>query len=144
MMDHYKKKHNTVEEIQSPLGRFPSLTNPARVLFNDDPATQGNSHGDANSPKVYSAATFVCDVCKGHFESKEVLDKHNEGEHSSSNDSVDNSAEVEEEYFGEALDDMEATELGVVAREVERMAFLYKQAEQNCHNCLMAKEVEAD
>ena len=136
MMDHYKKKHNTGGEIQSPLGRFPPATNPARVLFNDDPATQGNSHGDVNSPKVVSEATYVCDVCEVHAISKEVLTKHKQDEHSSD--------KVEEEYLGEALDDVEATDLGVVAREVERMAFMYKQAEINCHNCSMSKEVEVD
>ena len=36
MIDHYKKKHNSVGEIQSPLGRFPTTTNPARVLFEDN------------------------------------------------------------------------------------------------------------
>ena len=36
MNDHYKKKHKTQGEVQSPLGRFPSITNPARVLFSDE------------------------------------------------------------------------------------------------------------
>ena len=53
MNDHYKKKHKTEGEIQSPLGRFPSITSSARVLFNDDvqaeqPSTQGNSKGQIN------------------------------------------------------------------------------------------------
>ena len=144
MMDHYKKKHNIFGVIPSPLGRFPSSTNPARVLFNDDAATQGNSRGEVNSPEVVSAATFVCDVCEVHVKSKDDMTKHKEEEHSSSNDSVINTNEVEEEYLGDALDDVEATELGVEAREVEKMAFMYKQIEQNCHNCLMSKEVEED
>ena len=44
-------------------------------------------------------------------------------------------------HLGEALDD---ADLGIVAREVERMAFLYKHNEENCHNCDMSKEVELD
>ena len=44
-------------------------------------------------------------------------------------------------HLGEALDD---ADLGIVAREVERMAFLCKHNEENCHNCDMSKEVELD
>ena len=62
MKAHFKKCHKTDESFQSPLGRFPS----ARVLFNEEeePAVQGNSAGQVNSPKVVSEASFVCDVCE--------------------------------------------------------------------------------
>ena len=56
MKVHFKKCHNLDDGIQSPLGKFPS----ARVLFDEEeqPAVQGNSAGDVNSPKVVSAAIF--------------------------------------------------------------------------------------
>ena len=54
--------------------------------------------------------------------------------HESGIDDVTDNDEDEEEHLGEALDDAEETDLGVVAREVDRIAFLIKHNEKNCHN----------
>ena len=86
-MEHYRKKHTSVSEIQSPLGRFPSTTNPARVLFDDsvqtdknvqaddngqaeEPRTQGNSKGQVNSPKVLSDGKYQCNHCNNEYPTK--------------------------------------------------------------------------
>ena len=86
MNEHYRKKHRTEAEIQSPLGRFPSITHPARVLFTDNlqaeqPSTQGNSKGQINSPKVVSNATFQCNDCNYEVTSKNELDMHKNDKH---------------------------------------------------------------
>ena len=64
--------------------------------------------------------------------------------HPSVVDNVIDNDDEDKEHLGEALDDAEATNLGIVAREVERMAFLFQHNERNCHNCEMSKEVELD
>ena len=65
MKNHLKNCHKADEGVQSPLGRFP----PARVLFNDEvqPAVQGNSAGQVNSPKVVIEAMFIGRVCEKVF-----------------------------------------------------------------------------
>ena len=146
MLAHMRKKHNDMEVVVSPLGTFPPSSSAVTLQFDesDDPVTQGNSHGQVNSPKVVSGATHICGVCEVHFQSKEDVIIHKAEVHTSSDDDVINNEEDEDEHLGEALDDVEATDLGIVAREVERMAFLFKNSEENCHNCEMSKEVELD
>ena len=143
MLNHMRQKHQDVAEIPSPLGSFPPSGSAIMLQFDesDNAATQGNSCGDVNSPVVRTEATYICDLCETHIKSKEALKKHKTEAHDNLNDDV---IGHDEEHLGEALDDQEATELGMVAREVERMAFLHKHAEQNCHNCAMSKEVEFD
>ena len=81
MKTHYKKSHKTAEEIQSPLGKFPT-SDPARILFREsEPSTQGNSKGQVNSPKISSAGQYICDVCDNYFESKKNVDDHKIKEH---------------------------------------------------------------
>ena len=52
MLNLMRTKHKVSEEVESPLGTFPS-SNSVRVLFDDnnDPSTQGNSNGEVNSLK---------------------------------------------------------------------------------------------
>ena len=83
--------HKSNAKINSPLGSFPQI-NSARVLdFDADegtPRTQGNSKGAVNSPKVTTGATFMCNICDNHFETKDILNKHKSKEH------IDNSSKV--------------------------------------------------
>ena len=64
MLAHMRKNHQDSTKIQSSLGSFPS-SNSATVLQFDETeaATQGNSSGAINSPKVVTTATYVCAVC---------------------------------------------------------------------------------
>ena len=81
MKNHYKKTHKAAEEIQSPLGKFPT-SDSARVLFKEsEPSTQGNSLGQVNSPKVTSDGQYICNVCDNYFESKKNIDEHKNKEH---------------------------------------------------------------
>ena len=70
-------------EIQSPLGSFPSINSGTVLQFDEteDDATQGNSNGEVNSPKVVSCATFVCAVCDINFKRKEEVNKHMDETH---------------------------------------------------------------
>ena len=146
MMTHMRQKHQDVAEIESPLGSFPSSTSATTLQFDDsdNPATQGNSRGQINSPKVRTEVTFVCDEFEMHFQTNEDATKHIAEAHDNFEGNNTNNDDGDEDHLGEALDNVEATELGIVAIEVERMAFLYKHAEQNCHYCDMSKEVESD
>ena len=75
MMNHIRNFHSkTGNEVQSPLGNFPSSI-PARVLFDDnndeDSSIQGNSRGEINSPKVISVTSFQCGACNIPFDKNE-------------------------------------------------------------------------
>ena len=65
MMTHVKKHHKVADQIDPPLGSFP-LAILARVLFTDETesSVQGNSAGQVTSPKVISAARFICGKCE--------------------------------------------------------------------------------
>ena len=75
MLTHMRKHH---KEVESPLGTFPPSNSAVVLQFGDteDAATQGNSHGAINSPKVASLATYVCPMCDLNFENKEEVIKH--------------------------------------------------------------------
>ena len=151
MMDHYKKKHNSVGDIQSPLGRFPSTTNPARVLFDDnvqadddgqaeEPRTQGNSKGQVNSPKVVSHATYQCNDCTNEYSTKIQLDKHRNDNHESAHGQ-------EDPLTLEEVDDQELRKVGEeseqeIAQELERAA-LKASIANKCHECKLGKEVNS-
>ena len=81
MMLHIKKHHKVTDQIQSPLGSFPSATS-ARVLFSDGngPSVQGNSTGQVSSPNVLSAPAYICGNCDKHFETEEEMIKHKKEE----------------------------------------------------------------
>ena len=52
------------------------------LQFDDqEDATQGNSDGAVNSPKVVSSAEFICAVCDIHFPSKEDVINHMDETH---------------------------------------------------------------
>ena len=146
MLAHMRKKHNDTGGVVSPLGTFPPSSSAVTLQFDesDDPATQGNSNGQVNSPKIVSEATYVCGECEINFPTKEAVINHRTEVHPSVVDNVIDNDDEDEEHLGKALDDAEATNLGIVAREVERMAFLFQHNERNCHNCEMSKEVELD
>ena len=151
MMEHYKKKHNSVGSIQSPLGRFPSTTNPARVLFDEhvqaddneqaeEPRTQGNSKGQVNSPKVMSNATYQCNDCNNEYLTKNELDIHRNDNHESAHGEADPPA-LEE------VDDHELRQVGEeteqeIAQELERAAMKALVADK-CHECKLGKEVNS-
>jgi uncharacterized C2H2 Zn-finger protein len=112
------------------------------LQFDDiDDATQGNSDGAVNSPKVVTRGTFMCAVCDIHFPRKEDVSEHMNKTHvtiaTPINDNVFD--EDDDPLLGEVLDEAEAD---IHTRELEKMAFLFTASEQNCHNCAMAKEVE--
>ena len=81
MMLHIKKHHKVTDQIQSPLGSFPSATS-ERVLFSDDngPSVQGNSTGQVSSPNVLSAPAYICGNCDKQFETEEKIKKHKKEE----------------------------------------------------------------
>ena len=156
-MEHYRKKHTSVSEIQSPLGRFPSTTNPARVLFDDsvqtdknvqaddngqaeEPRTQGNSKGQVNSPKVTSNATYQCNDCNNEYLTKNEFDIHRNDNHESAQGDADPPA-LEE------VDDHELRQVGEeteqeIAQELERAAMKALVADK-CHECKLGKEVNS-
>ena len=147
MMDHYKKKHNSVGDIQSPLGRFPSTTNPARVLFDDDvqaaddvpaekPRTQGNSKGQVNSPKVVSDGTYQCNECNNEYSTKNELDIHKNDNHESAHAQEDALEEVDDHELRQVGEETEHE----IAQELERAA-MKAMAANKCHECKLGKEV---
>ena len=82
MLAHMRKHHKESTEIQSPLGSFPpSNSATTHQLDETEDATQGNSDGAVNSPKVVSGGTFVCSVCDLHFQRKEEVTNHVEETH---------------------------------------------------------------
>ena len=129
MKNHFKKSHKTVEEIHSPVGRFPA-SNPVRALFTDEaqPSTQGNSAGQVNSPKVTSEGRFLYDICEKHFGAKEDLTIHKEEIYRKDDIDLEEIAEFSE-------DAMRAKELEDMVRKVR---LIYKD---NCHKCDMKEQV---
>ena len=83
MMTHMRQKHNQDSaQIPSPLGSFPPASKATVLQFDDtEDATQRNSNGGVNSPKVVSKATFICTVCDIHFPMKEDVIKHMDETH---------------------------------------------------------------
>ena len=77
MLAHMRKNHQDSTKIQSPLGSFPS-SNSATVLQFDEAegATQGNSSGAVNSPKVVTTGTYLCAVCEINFQNKKEVAEH--------------------------------------------------------------------
>ena len=121
MKAHFKKCHKTDESVQSPLGRFPS----ARVLFNEvEPAVQGNSAGQVNSPQVVSEGRYICDVCEKDFGNMDSVNSHKKEDHPTNSD------------------ESEITENAMIAEELEEMVrkvrLIYGK---DCHNCNMREEV---
>ena len=88
MLAHMRKHHTEPQtsEIESPLGSFPPSNSATVLQFDesDEPATQGNSHGEVNSPKLVSSATYLCDMCETHFKTKEEITQHKIEDHESS------------------------------------------------------------
>ena len=82
LLNHIKTNHKGSEEVNSPLGNF-SSSNSARVLFNDhdQPSTQGNSHGEVNSPKVMSVTSYQCGNCDMHFNRNDEAKLHISNDH---------------------------------------------------------------
>ena len=143
MLSHMRQKHNQDSgHIPSPLGSFPAASSATVLQFDDIyDATQGNSNGAVNSPKVVTSATFMCAICDIHFPRKEDVAEHMNETHvtitTPNNDNVFD--EDDDPLLGEVLDEAEAD---IYTRELEKMAYLFTASEQNCHNCAMAKEVE--
>ena len=143
MLTHMRQKHNEDSgQIPSPLGSFPAASSATVLQFDDaEDATQGNSDGAVNSPKVVTSATFMCSVCDTHFPRKKDVAEHMTETHvtitTRNNDNVFD--EDDDTLLGEVLDEAEAD---IYTRELEKMAYLFTASENNCHNCAMAKEVE--
>ena len=92
------------------------LDSPARLaLFRlredgENPSTQGNSKGQVNSPKVVSAARFVCSSCDKDYPTKaEVIDHMAHG-HSQENAVSTDQDEDDEEGLVETCELYEALE----------------------------------
>jgi hypothetical protein len=94
MKAHFKRCHKAAEDVQSPLGKFPSA-NSARVLFTDEtqPSTQGNSAGQVNSPKVVSVGRFICDICDKDFDTSQHMNNHKQESHDQVNAELSNVVE---------------------------------------------------
>ena len=105
MLAHMRKNHQNSTKIQSPLGSFPSANSATVLQFDDDDeATQGNSDGAVNSPKVVTSGTYMCAVCEIHFPRKEEVTMHMEEAHvTSSQDLQDDNAS--EEAARDSLDE---------------------------------------
>ena len=83
MLAHMRKHHKDSTVIQSPLGSFPP-SNSAMVLHfgeTENAATQGNSKGAVNSPKIINGSTYMCAICDIHFPRKEEVTSHMEEIH---------------------------------------------------------------
>ena len=122
MLAHMRKCHN---EIQSPLGSFPP-SNAATVLQFDESedATQGNSKGAVNSPKVVSSVTFVCAFCDIHFQSKVEVTKHMDEIHVTLSKQVQD----DDEAAQEAADEQDLNDL---YDQFERLSQAFKVSENN-------------
>ena len=124
MLNHMRKHH---KEVQSPLGTFPPSNSAVVLQFGDteDAATQGNSHGAINSPKVTSVARYGCAVCDLNFETKEHVTKHMTDNHvivapvnqevvdnddDAANDEVEAELEQEEDFMEAAKEELEVFE----------------------------------
>ena len=125
MLAHMRKCHNDPTEIQSPLGNFPP-SNAVNVLQFDESeeATQGNSKGAVNSPKVVSAVTFVCAFCDIHFPSKEEVTKHMEETHGTLSKQVQD----DDEAAQEAADEQDLNDL---YDQFERLSQAFKVPEND-------------
>ena len=60
-------------------------------------ATQGNSHGDVNSPKVVTTAIYVCAVCEINFQRKEEVTTHMDEVHVTVSQQLQDNDEVFDE-----------------------------------------------
>ena len=97
-------------------GNGSQLDSPARLaLFRlreegNDFSTQGNSNGEVNSPKVVTAARYVCSTCDKDYPSKAEVSKHIEDEHSPENTDQEEDISVDEQGLVEACELYEALE----------------------------------
>ena len=77
MLAHMRKNNQDATKCHSTLGSFPSSNSATVLQFDEDEAAaQGNSSGAVNSPKIVTAATHVCAVCKIHFQNKKDVTEH--------------------------------------------------------------------
>ena len=95
------------------------------MLFNDvEPAVQGNSAGQVNSPKVVSEGRYICDVCEKDFGNMDSVNSQKKEDHPANSDKC------------------EITENAMIAEELEEMVrnvrFIYGK---DCHNFNMREEV---
>ena len=108
MLTHMRKHHKEVTEIPSPLGSFPP-SNSATVLQFDEveDATQGNSDGAVNSPKMVSGGIFICAACDAEFSTKKEVKNHMEEIHITfSQEMHDDNATLEEAAEEQDLNDL--------------------------------------
>ena len=130
----------------------------ARVLFEshsttEETSTQGNSHGQVNSPKVVSRGSYICGDCDKVFESHGEVLKHKKNEH--------DKAQAEQLLDISLNNEVDDNELVVLVEEVEysvksseveiivkhTMDKLYDMVmneksnqTENCHECNMKGE----
>ena len=140
MKVHFKKCHKEVEEIPSPLGRFPPSSHPKRLLFDNDKsaelaATQGNSNGEINSPKIISNAMYQCNKCDTEYSLKNTLNEHIKEKH-------DQDKEQHDPLFpeGDNNDLHQFGEDSEIAKELNQMARKVMMVSK-CHECKLGGEV---
>ena len=99
---------NVLIPLKYILGSFPP-SNSATVLQFDEveDATQGNSEGAVNSPKVVIGGTYICAACDAQFQSKEEVTNHMEEIHIIfSQEMQDDNATLEEAAEEQDLNDL--------------------------------------
>ena len=115
-------------------GNGSQLDSPARLaLFRlreegGDFSTQGNSNGEVNSPKVVTAARYVCSTCDKDYPSKAEVSKHIEDEHSTENADHEEDISVDEEGLVEACELYEALE--ALTEEMKDESFVAEDKEE--------------
>ena len=96
------------------MGNFPPSNSAITLQFDEtEDATQGNSDGAVNSPKVVTGGTFICAACDIHFSTKEEVTKHIEETHITYSQQLQNDDDVieeaaEEHDLNELYDQFEA------------------------------------
>ena len=116
MLTHVKAVHKDTSSERT------SLDSPVRLaLFqiregedaDANQSTQGNSHGQINSPKVVSEGRFVCSTCDKNYPKKDEVLKHIADDHGTVAETMEDAEEDlsgDEEVLEEACELYEALE----------------------------------
>ena len=140
MLAHMRKHHAEPQAsgIVSPLGIFPPSNSAIVLQFedSDDSATQGNSNGQVNSPKVTSSATLVCGMCEMHFKTKEQITRHKIEKHESDDGNSFNCAECQEDFDSKEAISRHKNEVHINPLDVEAEVLEEAKEDQDLYDML--------
>ena len=165
------KTKQTLNKHMDKLHKVTQLDSPARLaLFRmredgDESSVQGNSNGEVNSPKVVSAARYVCSICDKDYPNKAAVIKHIADDHSPGNAAItdqEDDLHGDEEALEEECELYESLEALTVElketdgehdneemlRKIKRFQVLVKKKttiqEESNHEIKMLKQVEVN